>query len=229
MCPDVAITWWEGGEEVSLERVLMKGNEALAGSRHSGGLPSSFGYPITPQTELAAYMSKQMPQIGGTYLQAESEWPPSTWCWAAPPAGARVMTSSLLARHRPENRGHLLYCGLRRAGADHQCTGVAAQALAASSPRRRTTGKPPRRPPRRFPRFVLCPSHGAGDGGSRGDAFDLGDQYRMPAMILDDGMLGQMMEPVESDKSNRRKARKALGCHRPQQQPGPQRGQLACT
>ena len=55
------------------ERVLMKGNEALAESAIRAGCRFFFGYPITPQTELAAYMAKRMPKVGGTYLQAESE------------------------------------------------------------------------------------------------------------------------------------------------------------
>lgn len=55
------------------EKVLMKGNEALAEAAIQAGCHHFFGYPITPQTELAAYMAKRMPKIGGTYLQAESE------------------------------------------------------------------------------------------------------------------------------------------------------------
>ena len=55
------------------ERVLMKGNEALAEAAIRSGCRHFFGYPITPQTELAAYMAKKMPKIGGVYLQAESE------------------------------------------------------------------------------------------------------------------------------------------------------------
>ena len=54
------------------EKVLMKGNEALAEAAIQAGCHNFFGYPITPQTELAAYMAKRMPKIGGTYLQAES-------------------------------------------------------------------------------------------------------------------------------------------------------------
>ena len=55
------------------EKVLMKGNEALAEAAIRAGCRYFFGYPITPQTELAAYMAKRMPKVGGTYLQAESE------------------------------------------------------------------------------------------------------------------------------------------------------------
>lgn len=68
------------------EKVLMKGNEALAESALRAGCRFFFGYPITPQTELAAYMSKRMPKIGGTYLQAESgDRGQSTWCTAPRP------------------------------------------------------------------------------------------------------------------------------------------------
>lgn len=55
------------------EKVLMKGNEAIAEAAIAAGCRHFFGYPITPQTEVAAYMSKRMPKIGGVYLQAESE------------------------------------------------------------------------------------------------------------------------------------------------------------
>ena len=76
------------------EKVLMKGNEALAESALRAGCRFFFGYPITPQTELAAYMSKQMPKVGGTYLQAESEVAAINMVYGASAAGARVMTSS---------------------------------------------------------------------------------------------------------------------------------------
>ena len=55
------------------EKVLMKGNEVLAESAMRAGCRYFFGYPITPQTELSAYLAKQMPTVGGTFLQAESE------------------------------------------------------------------------------------------------------------------------------------------------------------
>ena len=76
------------------EKVLMKGNEALAESALRAGCRFFFGYPITPQTELAAYMSKRMPKIGGTYLQAESEIAAINMVYGAASAGARAMTSS---------------------------------------------------------------------------------------------------------------------------------------
>ena len=76
------------------EKVLMKGNEALAEAAMRAGCRFFFGYPITPQTELAAYMSKRMPKVGGTYLQAESEIAAINMVYGAAAAGARVMTSS---------------------------------------------------------------------------------------------------------------------------------------
>ncbi|MFR9169177.1 MAG: 3-methyl-2-oxobutanoate dehydrogenase subunit beta, partial [Gordonibacter urolithinfaciens] len=76
------------------EKVLMKGNEALAEAAMRAGCRFFFGYPITPQTELAAYMSKRMPKVGGTFLQAESEIAAINMVYGAAAAGARVMTSS---------------------------------------------------------------------------------------------------------------------------------------
>ena len=76
------------------EKVLMKGNEALAEAAIQAGCRHFFGYPITPQTELAAYMSKRMPKVGGTYLQAESEVAAINMVLGASAAGVRAMTSS---------------------------------------------------------------------------------------------------------------------------------------
>ncbi len=72
----------------------MKGNEAMAEAAMRAGCRFFFGYPITPQTEVAAYMAKSMPKVGGTYLQAESEMAAINMVYGASAAGARVMTSS---------------------------------------------------------------------------------------------------------------------------------------
>ena len=76
------------------EKVLMKGNEAIAEAAIRAGCRFFFGYPITPQTEVAAYMAKRMPKVGGTYLQAESEIAAINMVYGAASAGARAMTSS---------------------------------------------------------------------------------------------------------------------------------------
>ena len=90
-------------------KVLMKGNEALAESRHPGGLPHFFGYPITPQTELAAYMSKRHAQDrrhlpAGRIGDRRGEYGAGLLCRR--PAGHDLL---LLPRHQPQGRGHLLY------------------------------------------------------------------------------------------------------------------------
>ena len=76
------------------EKFLMKGNEALAEAAIRNGCKHFFGYPITPQTEVAAYMAKRMPKIGGTYLQAESEIAAINMVLGCASTGARAMTSS---------------------------------------------------------------------------------------------------------------------------------------
>ncbi|HPW00727.1 MAG TPA: 3-methyl-2-oxobutanoate dehydrogenase subunit beta, partial [Oscillospiraceae bacterium] len=76
------------------ERVLMKGNEAIAEAAIRAGCRHYFGYPITPQTEISAYMSRQMPKIGGVFLQAESEVAAINMVLGAAAAGVRAMTSS---------------------------------------------------------------------------------------------------------------------------------------
>ena len=108
------------------EKVLMKGNEALAESALRAGCRFFFGYPITPQTELAAYMSKRMEKVGGTFLQAESEIAAINMVYGAAAAGARVMTSS-------SSPG----ISLKGEGISYM-----ARASAASSRLRPTTGRP---------------------------------------------------------------------------------------
>ncbi|MBR5382481.1 MAG: 3-methyl-2-oxobutanoate dehydrogenase subunit beta, partial [Clostridia bacterium] len=76
------------------DKILMKGNEALAEAAILAGCRHYFGYPITPQTEVAAYMSRRMPKIGGTFLQAESEIAAINMVIGAAAAGKRAMTSS---------------------------------------------------------------------------------------------------------------------------------------
>ena len=74
--------------------MLMKGNEALAEAAVRAGCKCYFGYPITPQTEIAAYMSKRMPKCGGVFLQAESEIAAINMVYGAAATGVRAMTSS---------------------------------------------------------------------------------------------------------------------------------------
>ena len=77
-----------------MDKVLMKGNEAIAEAAIRANCKHFFGYPITPQTEISAYMAKKMPKIGGTFMQAESEVAAINMVYGAAGAGVRVMTSS---------------------------------------------------------------------------------------------------------------------------------------
>ena len=76
------------------EKVLMKGNEALAEAAIQAGCRHFFGYPITPQTEISAYLSKRMPKVDGLFLQAESEVAAINMVLGAASTGVRAMTSS---------------------------------------------------------------------------------------------------------------------------------------
>ena len=79
---------------MSHDRILIKGNEAVAFGALDAGCRCYFGYPITPQTEVAAYMAKKMPKIGGTFLQAESEIAAINMVYGVAATGKRAMTSS---------------------------------------------------------------------------------------------------------------------------------------
>ena len=90
------------------QRVLMKGNEAIAEAAIRAGCRHYFGYPITPQTEIAAYMAKKMPKIGGVFLQAESEIASINMVYGAAAAGVRD-DLLLQPRNLSEDRRSELY------------------------------------------------------------------------------------------------------------------------
>ena len=97
------------------DKVLMKGNEAIAEAAIMAGCRHYFGYPITPQTEIAAYMAKRMPKIGGTFLQAESEIAAINMVYGASAAGVRAMTSSSSPGIALKSEG-ISYCAAARSG-----------------------------------------------------------------------------------------------------------------
>jgi 2-oxoglutarate ferredoxin oxidoreductase subunit alpha len=178
------------------ERVMMKGNEAIAEGAIRAGCRFFAGYPITPQNEVPEYMSKRMPEVGGTFIQAESEVSAINMVYGAAGAGARAMTSSSSPGVSLKMEG-ISYI----AGANLPCVIVN---VARGGP---GLGG-------------LTPSQAdyyqATKGGGHGDyhlivfapdsvqeimdlmyeAFAAADRYRVPAMVLADGLLGQMMEPV---------------------------------
>lgn len=175
----------------------MKGNEALAEAAIKSGCRHFFGYPITPQTEVAAYMAKRMPKIGGTYLQAESEVAAINMVLGAASAGVRVMTSSSSPGISLKTEG-ISYI----AGSDLPCLIINVQrggpGLGGIQPSQadywqatRATGHGD------FHILVFAPATIQEMVDLVYTAYDKADEYRMPSMILADGMLGQMMEPVE--------------------------------
>lgn len=178
------------------ERILMKGNEVIAEAAVRAGCRYYFGYPITPQTEIAHYMARRMAEMDGVFLQAESEVAAINMVYGAAAAGARVMTSS-------SSPG----ISLKQEGFSY-IAGAELPAVVVNIVR----GGPGL--------GGILPSQGdyfqATKGGGHGDyrnlvlapasvqelyeltvdAFRLADRYRMLALIMGDGALGQMMEPV---------------------------------
>ena len=178
------------------DRVLMLGNDAVGEGAIRAGCDCYFGYPITPQNELTAYMAAQMPGHGRVFIQAESELAAVSMVYGAASAGKRAMTSSSSPGISLKQEGISFL-----AGAELPSVIVNVQ--------------------RGGPGLGnIAPAQGdyfqAVKGGGHGDyhtivlapdsvqemhdltrlAFDLGDRYRNPVMILTDGRLGQMMEPV---------------------------------
>ncbi len=186
------------------EKVLMKGNEAIAEAALRSGCRHFFGYPITPQTEVAAYMAKRMPKLGGTYLQAESEVAAINMVLGASAAGVRVMTSSSSPGISLKTEG-ISYI----AGSNLPCVILNIQrggpGLGGIQPSQADYNQATKAPGHGdFHVIVLAPSTVQEMVDLCYDAFDLADIYRMPVLILGDGVLGQMMEPVDFDRKTQR-------------------------
>jgi 2-oxoglutarate/2-oxoacid ferredoxin oxidoreductase subunit alpha len=178
------------------EKVLMKGNEAIAEAAISAGCRHYFGYPITPQTEIAAYMAKRMPKVGGVFLQAESEIAAIHMVYGASAAGKRVMTSSSSPGISLKGEG-LSYL----AGSDLPALVVNVQrggpGLGGIQPSQSDYFQATRGGGHGdFHNIVLAPASVQEMASLTVKGFDLADKYRMTAMILADGTVGQMMEPV---------------------------------
>lgn len=184
-----------------MARKLMKGNEAIAAAAINAGCRYYFGYPITPQNEILEYLSREMPNVGGVCLQAESEVAAINMVYGAAGAGARVMTSSsspgisLMQEGLSYIAGAQLPCVLvnvMRAG-----PGLGGVQPAQGDYLQATKGGGHGD----YHVIVLAPANLQEAADLTQLAFDLADRYRNPVMLLADGMIGQMMEPVELSKS----------------------------
>src|SRR5215510_9555433 len=185
---------------MTTERELMKGNEAVSEAAIQAGCRHFFGYPITPQNEVAAYISKRMPEIKGTYLQAESEIAAVNMVLGAAASGVRAMTSSSSPGISLKAEG-LSYL----AGSDLPCLVLNVQrggpGLGGIQPAQQDYNQATKAPGHGgFHVIVLAPSTVQEMVDMAFYAFDMAEKYRMPAMILADGLLGQMMEPVQFPK-----------------------------
>ena len=182
------------------EKVLMKGNEALAEAAIMAGCHHYFGYPITPQTEVAAYMAKRMPKIdGGVFLQAESEIAAINMVIGVAATGKRVMTSSSSPgiSLKSEGLSYLAGCDLPALVVNVQRGGPGLGGIQPSQSdyfqATRGAGHGD------FHTLVLAPNSVQEMVDMVFKGFDLAEKYRIPAMILSDGTMGQMMEPVSLD------------------------------
>ncbi|AYD39311.1 3-methyl-2-oxobutanoate dehydrogenase subunit VorB [Clostridium fermenticellae] len=187
------------------DKVLIKGSEAIGEAAIRANCKAFFGYPITPQTEVAAYMSKKMPKIGRIFIQAESEIAAINMVYGAAGSGVRCMTSSSSPGISLKSEG-ISYI----AGAELPCViinivrggpGLGSIQPAQSDYFQATKGGG--HGDYRMP--VFAPSSVQEMVDVLQDAFDVADTYRTPCMVMGDGMLGQMMEPVEFKERKQRK------------------------
>ncbi|NLO45578.1 MAG: 3-methyl-2-oxobutanoate dehydrogenase subunit VorB [Clostridiales bacterium] len=178
------------------EKVLMKGNEAIAEAAVMAGCRHYFGYPITPQTEIAAYMSKRMPQVDGVFLQAESEIAAINMVIGVSAAGKRAMTSSSSPGISLKSEGfsYLAGCDLPAFIVNVQRGGPGLGGIQPSQSdywqATRASGHGD------FRKIVLAPASVQEMVSLTFKGFDLADKYRMTVLLLSDGTIGQMMEPV---------------------------------
>ena len=187
-----------------MDYVLMKGNEAIAEAAIRSGCRHYFGYPITPQTEISEYMAKMMPKVGGLSLQAESEIAAINMVLGASASGARTMTSSSSPGISLKSEG-ISYI----AGSDLPCVIINVQrggpGLGGIQPAQSDYTQATHAQGHGDMRMiVLAPSSVQEMVSLTTSAFDMADIYRMPVMLLADGALGQMMEPVSFDEVTKR-------------------------
>ena len=194
-----------------MSKILMKGNEAVAEAAIRSVCRLYFAYPITPQSELIEYMAKMMPKVGGTFLQAESEVSAINMVYGAAGAGKRVMTSSSSPGISLKMEGLSYIAGaqlpaviinVQRGG-----PGLGDIQPAQGDYFQATKGGGHGD----YRLIVLAPSSVQEFADMASEAFDLADKYRNPVMILADGMLGQMMEPVEFKEAKTQEEIEALG------------------
>lgn len=192
-------------EDVLAEKVLMAGNEVAAEAAIRAGCRFYYGYPITPQNELTAYMAEHMSEAGGTFIQAESELAAISMCYGTSATGNRVMTSSSSPGISLKQEGISYLAGaelpvvvvnVQREGPGLGFIG-AAQGDYFQATRGGGHGD--------YRTIVLAPASVQETADLVMEGFDLADLWRIPVVILTDAQVGQLMEPLVFRKPPRRK------------------------
>ncbi len=178
-------------------KVLMKGNEAIAEAAIRAGCEAYFGYPITPQTEVLEYMSRRMPELGRAFVQAESELGAINMVYGAACTGARVMTTTSSPGYSLMQEGvsyialsfvPCVIVNIMRGG-----PGLGNIQPAQGDYFQMTKGGGHGD----YHLIVLAPSTVQETVDLVIEAFDLADKYRQAVTVIADGLIGQIMEPVE--------------------------------
>ncbi len=180
-----------------MAKILMKGNEAIAAAAIKGGCRYFFGYPITPQNEIPEYMARELQKVGGCFVQAESELAAINMVYGAAGSGARVMTSSSSPGIALKQEG-ISYI----AGAELPCVIVnisrGGPGLGGIQPSQGDYFQNTRGGGHGdYRTLVYAPATLQESVDLVMEAFEVADYYRNPVIISGDGMIGQMMEPVE--------------------------------
>ena len=180
-----------------MAKELWKGNEAIAEAAIRAGCDCFFGYPITPQSEVPEYMSVHLPKAGGVFVQSESEVAAINMVYGAAGAGMRAMTSSSSPGISLKQEG-ITYL----AAAELPCVIVnvmrGGPGLGTIQPGQGDYFQATRGGGNGdYRTVVLAPSNVQETADFVQEAFDIADQYRTPVVVLADGLIGQMMEPIE--------------------------------
>jgi len=180
-----------------MSKQLMKGNEAIAQAAINAGCEAFFGYPITPQNEIGEYMAKYLAKYNGVFIQAESELAAINMVYGAAAAGARAMTSSSSPGIALKQEGISYMAGAELPGlivsVSRGGPGLGGILPAQSDYNQATRGGGNGD----YHVIVLAPNGVQEAADMMRQGFELAERYRNPVMVLADGIIGQMMEPVE--------------------------------
>lgn len=183
-----------------MKKVIMKGNEAIAKAAMIGGCRYFFGYPITPQNEIPEYLSREMELVGGSFVQAESEVAAINMVYGAGSCGARVMTSSSSPGIALKQEG-IGYC----VTGEVPCVIVSVMrggpGLGSIQPSQSDYNQSTRGGANGdYHMPVLAPGSLQEAVDDVKEAFEIAQCYRTPVMVVVDGIIGQMMEPIELER-----------------------------